>query len=86
MMVLITKDVQLVVNHRAVQSAQPEQRQQLEQILQDLQKLEPSLDDEGRAGMNLTNWYGKQNNNTGDGQQFIYDNMSGTQNFNLGKK
>ncbi|KAK5080183.1 hypothetical protein LTS08_008757 [Lithohypha guttulata] len=83
LMAMITKDVQLVVNHRAVQSAQPEQRQQLEQILQDLQQLESSLDDDGGAGTNFTNWYGRQYVNPGDGQQFIYDSMSGTQNFNL---
>ena len=82
----ITKDVQLVVNHRAFQSAPTEQHQQLEQVLQEVQSLDSSIDDGETEGTNVTNWYGKQNVITGDGQQFIYETMSGTQHFSFGEK
>ena len=77
LMKVITEDVQHVVHNDAVRSAQPEQTQQLNSILEELQSLKPSVVDEDGSFIRT------QNNNTGHGQQFNIENMSG--NVNWGK-
>jgi N-terminal domain on NACHT_NTPase and P-loop NTPases len=79
LMTAITEDVQLVVHNDSVRSAQPEQTQQLKTILEELQSLKPSVLDEDASYIRT------QNNNTGDGNLFNVETISGGT-FNWGKK
>ncbi|KAL4804195.1 P-loop containing nucleoside triphosphate hydrolase protein [Aspergillus unguis] len=58
----ITEDVQIVVNHHAVKSADCQQNNQLEQILQELDSLEPSVPEDDPSTMNFVSHGGPQNN------------------------
>ncbi|KAL4933494.1 uncharacterized protein BDV17DRAFT_287153 [Aspergillus undulatus] len=58
----ITEDVQIIVNHHAVKSADSQQNDQLEQILRELESLESSVPGEDPSGMNFTSHGGPQNN------------------------
>lgn len=81
----ITEDIQIVVNHKAVQWDEQEHSRKLDQIIQDLQSLEPSSAEDNAPSNSFTTHGGTQNNLIGDGQQFNYEDMSGTQNFHYGK-
>jgi hypothetical protein len=83
LMVCITEDIQLVVNHHAVKSARPEQSKALEDIIREMRSVQSSLSEEEDRGMTfnsqggaLTNYFNKDN-----GQQIINHDTVGTQNF-----
>jgi hypothetical protein len=75
LMVCITEDIQLVVNHHAVKSAGPEQKSALEDIIKEMKSVQSSLPEEEDRGMtfnsqggaqtNFTSGSGRQINNTG---------------------
>ncbi|KAK5280119.1 hypothetical protein LTR14_012284, partial [Exophiala xenobiotica] len=71
LMVSITEDVQLVVNHHAVKSAKPEQMAELEMIVKEMKSVRPSLPEEESSGMAFNSQGGAQTNNVnaGNGQQ-----------------
>ena len=52
LMVLITEDVQLVVNHHAVKSARPEQMAELEKIIKEMKSARSSMLEE--EGLDMT--------------------------------
>jgi hypothetical protein len=83
LMVCITEDIQLVVNHHAVKSAGPEQMRVLEEIIKEMRSVQSTLSEEEDRGMTfssqggaLTNYFNKDN-----GQQIINHDTVGTQNF-----
>ncbi|MCJ1476741.1 hypothetical protein MMC13_005410 [Lambiella insularis] len=78
----ITEDVQHVVNHEAVQSVRPEQSQQLDSILRDLRGLESSTADDDKP-LSAHSINERQYINRSEGQQFNYENMTGTQHFDF---
>jgi len=87
LMVSITEDVQLVVNHHAVKSAKPEQVAELEKIIKEMKSVPSSVPDEDGQGMAFNSQGGAQTNNvnTGPGQQINNNAAVGTQNFHSGK-
>jgi RNA processing factor Prp31 len=83
LMVCITEDIQLVVNHHAVKSTGPEQTRALEAIIKEMRSVQSSLPEEEDRGMTfnseggaLTNYFVKDN-----GQQIINHAAVNTQNF-----
>ncbi|KAL4788755.1 P-loop containing nucleoside triphosphate hydrolase protein [Aspergillus venezuelensis] len=81
LMKAITEDVQIIVNHQAVKSADSQQNVKLEQILRELESLESSLPEDDASGMNFTSHGGPQHNyvhrghgayhvNSGSGKQY----------------
>jgi hypothetical protein len=87
LMALITEDVQLVVNHRAVQSAKPEQNAELKNIVKEMKSIQPSILEEESRAMTFDSGGGAQTNNvnSGSGQQINNNAPVTTQNFNSGK-
>jgi hypothetical protein len=87
LMLSITEDVQLVVNHRAVQSAKPEQNAELENIVKEMKSIQPSIPEEDSRPMTFNSAGGSQTNNvnSGSGQQINNNAPVGTQNFGSGK-
>jgi hypothetical protein len=88
LMLSITEDVQLVVNHRAVQSAKPEENAELEKIIKEMKFIKPSLPEEESCAISFNSAGGTQTNNvnSGSGQQINNNGPVATQNFNSGKK
>jgi septal ring factor EnvC (AmiA/AmiB activator) len=86
LMASITEDVQLVVNHRAVKSAKPEQMAELEKIIKEMKSVRSSLPEEDGSGMMFNSQGGAQTNNVnvGSGQQINNNAPVGTQNFQSG--
>ncbi|KAJ9493515.1 hypothetical protein H2202_011017 [Exophiala xenobiotica] len=82
LMVSITENVQLVVNHHAVNSAKPEQMAELEKIIKDMKSARSSVPEEKITGT-FSSGGGPQTNNvnTGPGQQINNNAAVGTQNF-----
>jgi hypothetical protein len=87
LMVLITQDVQLVVNHHAVQSTSPERNAELENIIKEMKSVKSSVPEEERSGNTFNSGGGAQTNNvnSGSGQQINNNAAVGTQNFHSGK-
>jgi N-terminal domain on NACHT_NTPase and P-loop NTPases len=87
LMASITEDVQLVVNHHAVQSAQPEQNAELKKIIKEMKSVKPSVPEEESCAMSFESGGGAQTNNvnSGSGQQVNNNAPVTTQNFNSGK-
>ena len=83
LMVCITEDIQLVVNHHSVRSAQPEQRRVLEEIVKEMRSVQSSLPEEEGSGNIFNSNRGAQTNsiNSGGGQQVNNNAAVGTQNF-----
>ncbi|EAW19385.1 TPR repeat protein [Aspergillus fischeri NRRL 181] len=78
----ITEDVQVIVNHNAVRSGDPQQKLELENIIQEMNELEPSVPDKNKT-MTFHSGGGAQTNNlnTGGGQQINNNAPITTQNF-----
>lgn len=83
----MTEDVQLIVNHNAVQSADRQQIVELENILKEMKSVDSSVPDEESSTMAFSSGGGAQTNNvnTGNGQQINNNAHVGTQHFNSGK-
>lgn len=79
----ITEDVQLVVNHHAVQSAKPEQNAELNKIVEEMKSVQSSVPQQESPGNNFDSGEGAQTNNvnSGSGQQINNNAPVGTQNF-----
>lgn len=83
LMLCITEDIQLVVNHHAVKSARPDQVQDLEKIINEMKSVQSSPDEEEGSGMVFNSQGGAMTNmvNRGSGN-FIHNNAPvTTQNF-----
>lgn len=87
LMLAITEDVQLLVNHHAVQSAKPEQQVELKTIIRELKSVPSSVPKEEHSGYTFHSGSGMQTNNinSGLGQQINNNAAVGTQYFNSGK-
>lgn len=83
LMVCITEDVQLVVNHHAVKSARPEQMHALEEIIKEMRSVQSSLPEGEGSGQIFNSQGGAQTNNVNNssGQQINNNAAVGTQNF-----
>lgn len=83
LMEAVTKDVQLLVNHDAVRSATPEQNDQLEHIVKEMQSLRSSIAEEQHQPLRFESGGGAQTNNvnSGSGQQVNNNGQVGAQNF-----
>jgi RNA processing factor Prp31 len=83
LMVCITEEIQLVVNHHAVKSAGPEQTRALEEIIKEMKSVQSSLSEEEDRGMTFSSQGGAQTNNvnSGHGQQINNNAAVGTQNY-----
>ncbi|KAK5189071.1 hypothetical protein LTR92_010924 [Exophiala xenobiotica] len=83
LMVSITEDVQLVVNHHAVKSAKPEQMVELEKTVKEMKSVRSSLPEEESSGMTFNCQGGAQTNNVnaGNGQQINNNAAVGRQYF-----
>ncbi|KAK5399989.1 hypothetical protein LTR06_011355 [Exophiala xenobiotica] len=79
LMVSITENVQLVVNHHAVNSAKPEQMAELEKIIKEMKSARSSVPEEKITGT-FSSGGGPQTNNvnTGPGQQINNNAAVGT--------
>lgn len=84
----ITEDVQLVVNHNAVQSASAQQNRELENIIKEMKSVDSSVRTEESSTMNFSSGGGQQTNNvnSGSGQQINNNGAVGTQYLNPGKE
>ena len=84
----LTQDVQLIVNHHAVNSATPEQNVELEEILKDMKSVKSSTVEEEHSLLTFHSGGGAQTNNvnSGSGQQINKNAHVGTQNFHSGKE
>lgn len=84
----ITEDVQLVVNHNAVQSASAQQNRELENIIKEMKSVDSSVRTEESSTMNFSSGGGQQTNNvnSGSGQQINNNGNVGTQYLNPGKE
>lgn len=76
LMATLTQDVQLVVNHHAVNSATPEQNVEIEDILKEMKSVKSSSS--GGAQTNKIN--------SGSGQQISHNAYFEAQNFHSGKE
>lgn len=83
----ITEDVQLVVNHNAVQSANAQQNLELEDIIKEMNSVDSSAPDEENSDMTFMNSGGTQHNyvhrghgayhvNSGSGKQYVAERQS----------
>lgn len=81
LMVCITEDIQLVVNHHAVKSAGPQQIRALEEIIKEMRSVQSSLPGEEGSGTTFNSHGGAQTNNvnSGSGQQINNNAAVGTQ-------
>lgn len=88
LMEALTKDVQLLVNHDAVSSATPEQNDQLEHIVEEMQSLRSSIAEEQHQPLRFESGGGAQTNNvnSGSGQQINNNGRVGAQNFYSGER
>lgn len=80
LMIGLTEDVQLIVNHDAVRSANQPQNEDLETIIEEMNSVTSSVSDEERSTMNFSTGGGAQTNNvnSGSGTQYV-SNGSGKQ-------
>jgi hypothetical protein len=87
LMVSLTQDVQLVVNHHAVNSATPEQNVELDHILKEMKSVRSSTSEGEHTALAFHSGGGAQTNNvnSGNGQQINNNSHVGTQNFHSGK-
>jgi hypothetical protein len=87
LMVSVTQEVQLIVNHHAVKSAKPEQNTELENIIKEMKSVKSSVAEEESSGMTFNSGGGAQTNNvnSGSGQQINNNAAVGTQNFHSSK-
>lgn len=87
LMISITEDVQLIVNHDAVKSAKPEQNLELENIVKEMKSVESSVPVEEGSASTFNSSGGAQTNNvnSGSGQQINNNGPVSTQNFHSGK-
>lgn len=90
LMAALTADVQHLVNHNLVCSVRSgsslqSQNAQLDHILHEFHTLQTSLSGNAGSSNVFHNTQGVQNINTGSGLQLNYENMTGVQNFHLGK-
>jgi hypothetical protein len=88
LMLGLTEDVQLVVNHNAVRSASQQQIAELEDIANEMKSVISSVPEEESFTMSFSSGGGAQTNNInrGSGQQINNNGSVGTQNFNSGKE
>jgi len=88
LMTTLTQDVQLIVNHNAVNSATPGQNAELEDILKEMKSVKTSIPDEEHTVLAFNSGGGAQTNNvnSGSGQQINNNAHVGTQNFHSGKE
>ena len=84
----ITEDVQLIVNHNAVQSANAQQNLALENIIKEMKSVDSSVPAEESSTMTFSSGGGGQTNNvnSGSGQQINNNAHVGTQYFSSGKE
>ncbi|KAJ6142983.1 hypothetical protein N7471_002436 [Penicillium samsonianum] len=82
LMLGLTKDVQLIVNHDAVKSANQQQNARLEDTINEIKSVS-SVPDEEDSTMSFSSGGGPQTNNInrGSGQQINNNGSVGTQNF-----
>jgi hypothetical protein len=87
LMTTLTQDVQLIVNHNAVNSATPGQNAELEDILKEMKSVKISTPGEEHTALAFNSGGGAQTNNvnSGSGQQINNNAHVGTQNFQSGK-
>ncbi|KAJ5344404.1 TPR repeat protein [Penicillium brevicompactum] len=83
LMTTLTQDVQLIVNHNAVNSATPGQNAELEDILKEMKSVKISTLGEEHTALAFNSGGGAQTNNvnSGSGQQINNNAHVGTQNF-----
>ncbi|KOS41254.1 hypothetical protein ACN38_g7863 [Penicillium nordicum] len=83
LMTTLTQDVQLIVNHNAVNSATPGQNAELEDILKEMKSVRISTPGEEHTALAFNSGGGAQTNNvnSGSGQQINNNAHVGTQNF-----
>ncbi|KAK5063004.1 hypothetical protein LTR84_005080 [Exophiala bonariae] len=83
LMLSITRDVQLIVNHHAVNAGMSEQNTELEKIVQELKSVKSSVYEDESLGNTFNSGGGAQTNNvnSGSGQQINNNAAVGTQNF-----
>lgn len=86
LMVGLAEDVQLIVNHDAVRSANQQQNVGLEDIITEMESVISSVPDEESSTMSFSSGGGAQTNNVnrGSGQQINNNGSVGTQYFNSG--
>jgi hypothetical protein len=86
LMLGLTEDIQLIVNHDAVRSANQQQNVGLEDIITEMESVISSVPDEESSTMSFSSGGGAQTNNVnrGSGQQINNNGSVGTQYFNSG--
>ena len=86
LIVLITQDVQLIVNHHAVKSTSPERNAELENIIKEMKSIKSSVPEEGSLGTAFNSGGGAQTNNLNySGTQLNYNAPIQNQNNYSGK-
>ena len=83
LMTVITEEIQLIVNHHAVKSANPQQIAELGNIIEEMKSAKSSIPEEESSGMVFNSGGGAQTNNVNSGSgQFIANNAPvTTQNY-----
>jgi hypothetical protein len=84
LMVSITEDVQLVVNHHAVESAKPEQLAVLERVIKEMKSVKSSIPDEESSGMAFTS-KGNMENYINQDTGYLAVNRDKVETQNFGK-
>jgi hypothetical protein len=87
LMLSITEDVQLVVNHHAVKSAKPEQNIELSKIIEEMKAVESSVHEESGSGMTFKSDGGNMANyiNQDSGNLVVNHERVQNQHFGNGK-
>jgi hypothetical protein len=88
LMATLTQDVQLIVNHHAVNSATLEQNSELKNILQEMESVKSFTTEEEHSALTFHSGGGAQTNNvnSGSGQQINNNAYVGTQNIQSRKE
>jgi len=88
LMATLTQDVQLIVNSNAVNSVTPEQKVELEDILQEMKSIQSSAAEEEPPALAFHGGGGAQTNNinSGNGQQINNNAHVGSQHIYSGEK
>jgi hypothetical protein len=88
LMTTLTQDVQLIVNHHAVNSATLEQNSELKNILQEMESVKSFTTEEEHSALTFHSGGGAQTNNvnSGSGQQINNNAYVGTQNIQSRKE
>jgi hypothetical protein len=84
LMVSITEDVQLVVNHHAVKSAKPEQLAELERVIKEMKSVKSSIPDEESSDMAFTS-KGNMENYINQDKGYLVVNRDKVETQNFGK-